>query len=124
MFHSQPDQPLPADLVTDDATAWAYAFGLQPTVGASAAPATITAHMRGQGLFVRVVVDEDLPTSERELVGDLARAEVIRLLREGTAGGGWTCDPTAEVWTATVQLPDDVRVVVPDHVPDEWTRAA
>ena len=124
MFRAQPDQPLPADLVPDDATAWAYAFGLQPTVAPAAAPATVTAQVGGQGLFVRVVVDAGRPASERELLGDLARATVIRLLREGTAAGGWSHNATDGRWTARVHLPDEVRVEVPDHVPDEWTRAA
>lgn len=124
MFHPPPAKQLPAGLVPDDATACAYAFGVQPTVGASVAPATVTAAVRGQGLFVRVVVDRLLPAHERELLGDLARAQVVRLLREGTGAGGWRWDPAAGQWTAPVHLPDDVGALVPDHVPEEWTRAA
>jgi len=123
MSHRQPDL-LPADLVTDDATAWGYAFGLQPTVAPSATPATVTARLLGQGLFIRVLVAEDLPAADRELLGELARARVVRLLRAGTAEGGWAWDATARQWTVVVRLPDDVSTVVPDHVPDEWTRAA
>lgn len=119
----QPDRSLPADLVTDDASAWAYAFGLQPTVGVSAAPATVIAEVRGQGLFIRVVVDRNLPAHERDVVGDLARAQVVRLLREGTRAGGWTWRPLTEQWTTAVRLPD-VHLLVPDHVPEEWVRAA
>ena len=89
----------------------------------SAAPATVTAEIRGHGLFIRVLVDEDLPASERELLGELARAQVVRLLREGTGGGGWTWDAPAGQWTAVVRLPE-VGLLVPDHVPEEWTRAA
>ena len=124
MLHRPTDQPLPANLVTDDATAYQYALGLQPTIGPCAAPATVTAQVRGQGLFVRVVVDEGLPAAERDIVGELARARVVTLLREGTGGGGWTWDTIAGQWTAVVRLPDDLGIVVPDHVPEEWIRAA
>jgi hypothetical protein len=124
MFQPQPDRPLPADLVMDDATAYRHALALQPTVGPSAAPATVTAHVRGQGLFIRVVVDENLPASERDRLGELARARVVGLLRTGTGGGGWTWDAAAGQWTSAVRLPDEVRAPVPDHVPEEWTRAA
>ena len=123
MLHRPTDQPLPANLVTDDATAYQHALALQPTVGPSAAPATVTVEIRGHGLFIRVLVDEDLPASERELLGELARAQVVRLLREGTGGGGWTWDAPAGQWTAVVRLPE-VGLLVPDHVPEEWTRAA
>lgn len=124
MFHRQPDELLPAGLVTDDATAWAHALALQPTVGPSAAPATVTAEVRGQGLFIRVLVDEDLPARERELLGELARAQVVGLLRKGSGGGGWAWDARAGQWTAVVRLPEDLCIQVPDRVPEEWTRAA
>ena len=120
----QPDRSLPADLVTDDASAWEYALGLQPTVGVSAAPATVTAEVRGQGLFFRVVVDRNVPADEQELLCDLARAQVVRLLREGTGVAGWTWRPAVEQWTVTVRVGDDIGLLVPDHVPEEWTRAA
>jgi len=48
----------------------------------------------------------------------------VRLLRQGTRGGGWAWEPAARRWTAPVTLPDDIGFQVPDHVPDEWTRAA
>ena len=124
MFRRQPDQSLPADLVPDDSTAWAHALELQPTVGVSAAPATVVAEIRGQGLFVCVVVAESVPAPEREVLGELARAHVVRLLRQGTRGGGWAWEPAARRGTAPVTLPDDIGFQVPDHVPDEWTRAA
>lgn len=123
MSHRQPE-PLPADLMTDDATAWAHALALQPTVGPSTAPATVTAWLRGQGLFIRVLVSEDLPVSDREFLGELARAQVVGLLRQGTGAGDWRWDAAASQWTAVVRLPDDVSAPVPDHVPEEWTRAA
>lgn len=123
MFHDQPDQPLPADLVTDT-TAYQHALALQPTVGPSAAPATVTAGVRGQGLFVRVVVDEELPAAQRDLVAELARARVVGLLREGTGAGDWTWDDAAGQWTSAVRVPGDIAVLVPDHVPEGWTRAA
>jgi hypothetical protein len=122
MFDRQPHRPLPPELVTDDATAWACALALRPTVGPSTAPATVTAQVRGQGLFVRVVVDEALPPCDRELLGELARSQIVRLLRDGTGDGGWTWDAASGAWTATVRA--DVSLVVPDHVPEEWTRAA
>ena len=124
MFHPQPDPSLPANLLPDDASAQSYVLGVQPSVGVSPAPATVIAGVRGQGLFVRVVVDEHLPAHERELLGDLARARVVGLLREGTRAGGWSWDPAAGQWTASVDLPDDVGGLVPDHVPEEWIRAA
>jgi hypothetical protein len=124
MRHRPPHEPLPADLVTDDATAYRHALALQPTAGPTATPATVTAAVHGQGLFIRVVVDERRPAAERELLGELARATVVGLLREGTGGAGWAWDAAAGRWTAAVHLPDDVGSRVPDHVPAEWTRAA
>ena len=123
MFHHQPDNTLPPGLLTDVA-ARAYALALEPTIGASEVPAMVTAEVHGQGLFIRVLVDEDLPAGERELFGELARSLVVGLLRTGTGEGGWTWDASVGRWVAQVRHADDVDILVPDHVPEEWTRAA
>lgn len=124
MFGNQRDHRLPADLVADDATAQAHARALQPAIGRSAAPAIVTAQIHGQGLFLRILVDEGLPPGQRELAADLARALVVGLLRSGTGRAGWTWDAAARAWSAAVAPTDDLTVLVPDHVPAEWVQAA
>ena len=124
MFGEKQGDRLPADLVADNATAQAHARALRPTLGPSAAPATVTAQIHGQGLSSG---SSSTKTSRRRPrarggTGPRARRHPAAF-RDGPKAAGRGNAAARARW-ASVAPAGGLRVLVLDHVPEEWIEAA